>query len=311
MGKGRVYVTGGGGFVGKHLVPLLREQGWEVLAPSSRECNLLDFDGAARWLKEARPRVVLHAAAYYGGLGINVEEPANLVHRNTVMSMNLFEAAARAGSVEKIVAIGSACSYPGDLTGALREQDIWEGSCHASVMGYGNSKRLNLAAQHAYHAQHGIAMLHLILTNLYGPHDVYREYRSHVVAALIKKVSEAGDRLVCWGDGSPIREFMYVGDAADGIARAIDLPHDLLPINIGTGVGTTIRELTNAICEVARYKGEIVWDTSKPNGVAKKVLDVRRMKELLGWQPRYGLMDGLKVTIDWYLAHKESADARL
>lgn len=306
----RILMTGGSGFLGRHLVPLLAERGHSVLAPRSRECDLMDASATLAYLARERPEIVLHSAAYYGGLGINLEEPAHLVYRNSIMSLNLIEAAARAGTVRKVVAIGSACSYPGDLAGSMSEADFWKGRCHDSVMGYGNSKRLVLAAQHTYHAQFGIEQLHLILTNLYGPHDVYREYRSHVVAALIKKVSEAKERIVCWGDGTPVREFMYVGDAAEGIARALSLPHDLVPINIGTGIGTSIRELTMAVCEAAGFRGEVLWDHSKPNGVGHKVLDVARMKRLLAWEPRHTLRDGLRITIDWYLANKEAADAR-
>ena len=224
----------------------------------------------------------------------------------------MFEIAREYG-VKKVVPIGSACSYPGYLQGDLKEEDFWSGKLHDSVESYGFSKKLQQVGQRAYHKQYGIESNHLILTNLYGPHDVFTEYRSHVVSALIKKFVDAnkkGETVILWGDGSPIREFLYVRDAAEAIVKAMALPHDPEPINIGTGEGTSIRELAEVIQKYTGYTGRIDWDTEKPNGTARKVLDSEKRKQALTWEPRYSLENGLRETIEWYAANQAEADQR-
>jgi len=310
----RVLVTGGSGFLGRHIVATAKARGHEVLAPRSAEMDLEDREAAFAYVsgaleKAGRIDVLLHSAAYYGGIGINQTEPATIFARNTQMAVNAFEIV-REFKIRKILPIGSACSYPGYLAGDLKEERFWDGRLHESVEAYGFSKKIQLVAQRAYHKQYGVESNHLVLTNLYGAHDVFTEYRSHVVSALIKKFTDAKGKVVLWGDGSPVREFLYVKDAAEAIVRAVDLEHSLEPINIGTGVGTSIRELAELIGRLTDFQGEIVWDTSKPGGVARKVLDVGRMRQVLGWYPAYSLEDGLRETIEWYLPNKESANKR-
>ncbi len=309
-----VLVTGGSGFLGRRIVTTAGQVGYRVLAPRSAVFNLETLAGAPEYMEGAirdgnRVNVIVHAAAHYGGIGINQAEPATIFHRNTIMTANVFQIASEYG-VGKVLPVGSACAYPGHLTGDLQETDFWNGPLHDTVEAYGFSKKLQLVAQKAYFKQHGIRSNHLILTNLYGPDDTFTEYRSHVASALIKKFSDATDKVVLWGDGSPVRELLYVQDAADAIVRTIELEHDIEPINVGTGVGTTIRTLAELIRQLTGSKAAIEWDTSKPNGTARKVLDVSRMREKLGWQPRWTLEEGLRETIDWYLANKEAADAR-
>ncbi len=310
----RVLVTGGSGFLGRRIVEAVRAKGHEVLAPRSAEMDLEDAEAApaaAKALVRAHGPIdaIIHSAAYYGGIGINQAEPATIFRRNTRMAVTAFELARELG-VRKILPIGSACSYPGYVEGDLREDRFWDGALHESVEAYGFTKKVQLVAQHAYHKQHGIASNHLVLTNLYGPDDVFTEYRSHVVSALIKKFTDAADEVVLWGDGSPVREFLYVKDAAEAIARALELPHDPEPINVGTGVGTSIRELAELIARLTGFRGRIRWDTTKPNGAARKVLDVERMKAGLRWYPAWSLEDGLAETIAWYLKNKAAADRR-
>jgi GDP-L-fucose synthase len=309
----RVLLTGGSGFLGRHIADKACEKGYEVLVPRSAEFDLVTGEGVDAYMGQAtaeRPvDVIIHSAAYYGGIGINQAEPATIFFRNTQMGLTIFEIA-REYKVRKIVPIGSACSYPGYLHGDLKEETFWDGRLHDSVEAYGFTKKIQQVAQRAYHKQHGIESNHLVLTNLYGPHDVFTEYRSHVLSALIKKFTDATDKVTLWGDGSPIREFLYVKDAAEAIVRAVELPHDIDPINIGTGIGTSIKELAEMIAEYTGFRGEIEWDTSKPAGVQRKVLDVTRMKEKLGWQPQYCLAEGLKETVDWYLPNKAEADQR-
>jgi GDP-L-fucose synthase len=311
----RVTVTGGAGFLGQHLVKRLETYGAEVFVPRQRDYNLTTLDASLKCLLEHPCDVLFHAAAYYGGIGINVAEPAKLYYSNLVMGANLMEAA-RLAKVGKFVAIGTACSYPGYLEGHLKESDLWAGPCHASVINYGLTKKMMAVQAQAYKKQYGLDSIHLILTNLYGPGDSYNPDRSHVVAALVRKWVEAdtakAPSIEVWGTGKPVREFIYVEDCADAIVMAAETYDDAsMPLNLGTGIGTSIRELTETINAVSGYKGKLVWNTDKPDGAAMKVLDVTRMKGVLdGWTPPTSLRDGLAKTIAWYRANKEEADAK-
>jgi GDP-L-fucose synthase len=311
----RVTVTGGAGFLGQHLVKRFQAYGAKVFVPRQREYNLTSLDACLRCLLEHPCDVLVHAAAYYGGIGINVQEPAKLYYSNLVMGANLMEAA-RLAKVGKVVNIGTACSYPGYLEGHLREADLWNGPCHASVVNYGLTKKMLSVQGQAYKRQYDLDSIHLILTNLYGPGDSYNPDRSHVVAALIRKWVEADlaqtPSIEVWGTGSPVREFIYVEDCADAIVLAAEKYNDATqPLNIGTGIGTSIRELVETINEVTGYKGRIDWNRDKPDGAAFKVLDVTRMTEVLdGWTPPTSLRDGLRKTIAWYKDHKAEADAK-
>ncbi len=310
----RALIVGGSGFLGRHIVAAAKEAGHEVLAPRSSEFNVETLDGVSSYMQNVLSEagsvdVIVHSAAHYGGIGINQAEPATIFSRNARMAVNVFEIA-KDYRVGKVVPIGSACAYPGYLEGDLKETDLWNGRMHETVEAYGFSKKMQLVAQGAYYRQHGIRSNHLILTNLYGPYDVFTEYRSHVVSALIKKFTDARDKVVLWGDGSPVRDFLYVKDAANAIIQAIAAEHDLGPVNVGTGVGTSIKELAELIARLTGFGGEIEWDTTKPNGAMRKVLDVARMKEKLRWFPTWSLERGLSETVQWYLANKEAADSR-
>lgn len=311
----RVTVTGGAGFLGQHLVRRLERLGAEVFVPRRRDYNLTALDAGLKCLLEHPCDVLFHSAAYYGGIGINVAEPARLYYENLVMGANLMEAA-RLAKVGKFVAIGTACSYPGYLEGELKEEDLWAGPCHASVVNYGLTKKMMAVQAQAYKTQYGLDSIHLILTNLYGPGDSYNPDRSHVVAALVRKWVEAemagAPTIEVWGTGKPVREFLYVEDCADAIVLAAETYDDCaLPLNIGTGVGTTIKELAETLSAVTNYRGRLLWNTDKPDGTAKKVLDVARMRRVLdGWAPPTGLRDGLAKTIAWYRANKAQADAK-
>jgi GDP-L-fucose synthase len=311
----KVTVTGGAGFLGQHLVRRLESYGATVFVPRQKDYNLTALDACMRCLLERPCDVLFHAAAYYGGIGINVAEPAKLYYTNLVMGANMFEAA-RLAKVSKVIAIGTACSYPGYLEGHLKEEDLWAGPCHASVVNYGLTKKMLAVQAQAYKKQYGLDSVHLILTNLYGPGDSYNPDRSHVVAALVRKWVEAdlakAPSVEVWGTGKAIREFIYVEDCADAIMLAAERYNDAaVPLNIGTGIGTSIRELAETINEVSGYKGKMVWNTDKPDGAALKVLDVTRMKRVLdGWSPPTNLRDGLAKTIQWYRTNKALADAK-
>lgn len=309
----KVLVTGGSGFLGSHIVEALERRGAVVIAPRSREYNLICMDDAMRCFEKHRPEMIIHSAAYYGGIGFNQMHPGKIYYENLVMGANVMEAA-RLCSVQKFVAIGTACSYPGYLEGELKEDNLWDGPPHETVINYGLTKKMMAVQGWAYKKQYGFDAIHLILTNLYGPRDTFQIERSHVVSALIKKFVEAKqqnqEQVEVWGTGKPIREFLYVGDCADAIIAAAERYSDTMPLNIGCGKGTTICELVSNIKEVTGYSGHLAWNTSKPDGQMKKILNVDRMKKVLGWEPPTDLLSGLRKTIDWYVANKKQADLR-
>lgn len=308
----KVFFTGGNGFFGRVLKQKFVDGGCSVSAPGSTEVNLLDRNAAREAIAGFSPDLLVHSAAYYGGLGINIAEPDNLFYINTVMTANVYDAAAKAG-VPKVQGIGSACAYPGKLDGDLKEDQFWDGELHESVAAYGFSKKIQEIAQLSYRKKTGMATQLPLLTNLYGEHDVFGEYRSHVLPALIKRFADAKlaglPHVINWGSGKPVREFMYVDDAAEACYR-LALSDYQGRINIGTGVGTTIRELSDLIARFVAYAGEVRWDRDKPDGIMRKVLDISLMRQVLDWTPPTDLASGLKKTIDWYLANKAEADAR-
>jgi len=298
-----VLVTGGSGFLGKKICACIKHYGQEVLAPRSSVVDLMDLESICRYIRRNRkPSAIIHSAAYYGGLGINQEQPADMLYINTIMAANVWEAAARTG-IETVVSVGSACAYPGDLQGDFKEEDLEAGPCHPSVEGYGMTKRIHRVLQRQYKKQYGITGSQPILTNLYGPGDDCTEYRSHVVGALVDRFCRAALKktpvVTCWGDGSPIREFLYVDDAAEGIYQVAKKSLDGA-YNIGTGIGTSIKELTELVASAAKYEGEIEWDTSKPNGAARKVLDVTKTRDEIGFETAIPLADGLAEMVGWW-----------
>ena len=309
----RVVVTGGAGFLGQHVVQRLQKLGADVFIPRRKDYDFTTLEACKRCMQDARPEVVIHGAAYYGGIWINQLYPGKIYYENLVMGANIMEAS-RQADVKKFVAIGTACSYPGYLEGTLSEKDLWNGIPHDTVVNYGLTKKMMAVQALAYKKQYGFTAIHLILTNLYGPGASYNPDRSHVVAALIRKFVEAklakAPTVEVWGSGKPVREFLYVEDCADGILRAAELCNDIQPLNVGTGIGTSIRELAETTHELSGFRGSITWNTSKPDGQMKKVLDVSRMRNTLNWAPSTLLRDGLRKTIAWYESHKEEADSR-
>jgi GDP-L-fucose synthase len=308
-------VTGGTGFLGRHLVSRLEAAGHSVAVPRSASCDLLELGQVKSFLERERPERIIHSAAYYGGLGINGVEPATIYFRNIMMGANLFEAARQVDSIRKVVVVGTACSYPGRLENLMREEDFWAGPVHGSVENYGLTKKIMAVQGRAYHKQFGLGSCHLVLTNLYGPWDSYNPHRSHVVAALVRKFVEAkranAPSVPLWGTGRPVREFLYVEDCAEAILEAADVYADLEhPLNIGTGIGTSIKELAETIRDLTGFRGELRWEADKPDGQAMKILDPARARATLAWRPTHSLRDGLAKTIAWYDANKDAADAR-
>lgn len=300
----QVLVTGGAGFLGRYLVERLTHYGAEVVVPRKREFNFIHMELARKCLEQYKPQIVIHSAAYYGGLGITLAEPGKIFFENLVMGTNLMEAA-RLQGIQKFVSVGTACSYPGHLENSLKESDLWAGPLHDSVVAYGSVKKMLAIQGLAYKRQFGFHSIHLIPSNLYGPFDCFDDYRSHVVGALIRKFCEANARckeVTVWGTGTAIREFLFVEDCADGIVLACEKYDDITPLNIGTGIGTSIQTLVETITSSLHFKNRVIWDESKPDGQRVKILDIQKMKAALHWSPRTTLRNGISKTIQWYNA---------
>ncbi len=308
-----VVVTGGAGFLGSQIVNILNAEGARVFVPRKRDFNLMKLEDGLKCFLEAEADIVIHGAAFYGGIWINQVYPGRIFYENLVMGANVIEAC-RLANVKKFVGIGTACSYPGYLEGNLSEENLWDGPLHETVRNYGLTKKMMQVQCWAYKKQYEFKGIHLILTNLFGPGDSYNEQRSHVVAALIRKFVEAtlegNPEVEVWGTGKPIREFIYVEDCAQSIVRAAEVYDDVEPLNIGTGIGTSIRELVELVQEISGFEGQIRWNTEKPDGQMVKILDVGKMKKVLNWTPPTDLRTGLKKTIQWYRENKAVADTR-
>jgi GDP-L-fucose synthase len=309
----RVLVTGGSGFLGRVIVKKLEQVEANVFVPRSKHYNLVDYKACRRLFHYVMPQIVVHLAAFYGGIWLNKLSPARIYFKNLMMGANIIEMC-RMWDVEKFVGIGTACSYPGELEGDLKENDLWKGACHDSVECYGTTKKMLVVQGRAYKKQYDLNSIHLILTNLYGEHDTFNPDRSHVVAALMRKFVEAkmngAEKVEVWGSGKPIREFLYTEDAAEAIVKATEIYDSLEPMNIGVGIGTSIKELVGLIAKITEFKGEIIWDASKPDGAMRKVLDISKMKKVLDWYPRTSLENGLKKTISWFQTNYEEAIKR-
>jgi len=302
----RVLVTGGGGFLGQRVVARLEGAGaLDVTAPRSRDYDLRLGEGIARALADSRPDVVIHLAAVVGGIGANRENPGRFFYENAIMGIQLMEQARLAG-VAKFVTIGTVCSYPKFTPVPFHEDDLWNGYPEETNAPYGLAKKMLLVQGQAYREQYGFNVIHLIPVNLYGPGDNFDPRSSHVIPALIKKcvdAREGGDPFIeVWGSGSASREFLYVDDAADGIALAAEHYDDADPVNLGVGQEITIRELVERIVRLTGYPGETRWDPSKPDGQPRRALDTSRAKRLFGFRAGTSFEDGLRTTIDWYEA---------
>jgi GDP-L-fucose synthase len=299
-------VTGGGGFLGRAVVRQLEAAGAAgVFVPRSAEYDLRTLDGIDRALADGRPQVVIHLAAVVGGIGANRENPGRFFYENAIMGIQLMEQARLAG-VEKYVQVGTVCSYPKFTPVPFREDDLWSGYPEETNAPYGVAKKMLLVQGQAYRDQYGFNVIHLIPVNLYGPGDNFDPASSHVIPALIKKcvdAREAGaDHIDAWGTGSASREFLYVEDAARGIVLAADRYDGADPVNLGVGSEITIRQLVELIARLTKFKGEIRWDPSKPDGQPRRALDTSRARERFGFESGTSFEDGLVATIEWYEA---------
>lgn len=306
----RVVVTGGAGFLGSFLVEKLRQRGCrEVFVPHVEDYDLRDRDAIIRMYKDAQPHVLIHLAAVVGGIGANRENPGRFFYDNAVMGIELMEYARQFG-LQKFVALGTICAYPKFTPVPFKEEDLWNGYPEETNAPYGLAKKMMLVQAQAYRAQYNFNAIYLLPVNLYGPRDNFNEESSHVIPALIRKCVEAREagrkEIVLWGDGSPTREFLYVEDAAEGIALATERYDGSEPVNLGTGTEITIRDLAELIVSETGFKGNIVWDTTKPNGQPRRCLDTTRAEELFGFRAKAGFREGLRNTIEWYESQRRS-----
>ena len=304
----RVCVTGGAGFLGRHILARLRDCGCrEVFVPHIEDYDLTQVEAIRRMYDDARPDLVIHLAAVVGGIGANRMHPGEFFYKNLMMGVQLLhEGMLR--KTGKFVGIGTICAYPKFAPVPFREDDLWNGYPEETNAPYGLAKKMMLVQSQSYRAEYGFNSIFLLPVNLYGPHDNFDLETSHVIPAMIRKCAEARDEgraeIVLWGDGSPTREFLYVEDAADGILAASERYDESDPVNLGAGFEISIRELAEKIAALAGFEGRIVWDTSKPNGQPRRMLDVSRARERFGWSARTPFDEGLRKTVEWYLSGK-------
>ena len=299
----KVTVTGGAGFLGRHLVERLRARGVEVFVPRSRDYNLVKESDVARLLEDARPEMVIHLAAVVGGIGHNQKNPGRFFYENLMMGTHLIEQS-RLRELKKFVALGTVCSYPKFTPVPFKEDDIWNGYPEETNAPYGLAKKMMLVQSQSYREQYGFNSIFLLPANLYGPFDNFDLETSHVIPALIRKCIEARregrESIDVWGSGDVSREFLYVEDCADGVLRAAETYDESAPVNIGTGREIMIRDLVQLIARLTGFDGEIRWQTERPNGQPRRGLDVTRAFEKFGFRAQTSLEDGLRRTISWF-----------
>src|ERR1017187_1777425 len=306
----RIVVTGGAGFLGTHLIRRLRQMGCRsVFVPIYSDYDLTRVDAVERLFAEHRPEVLIHLAAVVGGIGANRANPGHFFYDNAIMGIQLIEAARR-HEVEKTVVLGTICAYPKFTPVPFREDDLWNGYPEETNAPYGVAKKALLVQCQAYRQQYGMNAVFLLPVNLYGPGDNFDPESSHVIPALIRKcveaVEEGRDEIVCWGDGSATREFLYVEDCAEGILAAVERYDKPDPVNLGSCREISIRDLVEKIAALTGFHGRIVWDASQPNGQPRRCLDIARAEREFGWRARTSFDEGLRNTVEYYVSSRRS-----
>lgn len=301
----RITVTGGKGFLGAHLVKKLKEDRGckNVFVADLPEYDLRNLDDIRRMFNDQKPDIVIHLAAVVGGIGANRDNPGRFFYDNAIMGIQLLHEA-YLHQIEKFVALGTICCYPKHTPVPFSEDSLWNGYPEETNAPYGLAKKMMLVQSQAYRQQYGFNSIFLMPVNLYGPGDNFNPESSHVIPALIRKCVEAkargDDEIVVWGDGSPTREFLYVEDAAEGIIKATESYEKSLPVNLGSGHEISIKDLVALIAKLSRFRGRIIWDTTKPNGQPRRKLDISRAKVLFGFEAKTLFFEGLKRMIEWY-----------
>ncbi len=298
----RIWVTGGHGFLGGHVLAELRQRGAIILAPSERELDLLDPTAANRFIQAERPDGIIHMAAKVGGIGANRQHPGSFFYANMAMGLNLIEAC-RVNRVEKVLVLGTVCAYPKFCPTPFVEDDLWNGYPEETNAPYGIAKKALLVQLQSYRQEYGTRGIFLIPVNLYGPGDHLDLANNHVIPALIRKFLEAKasgiSTVELWGTGAPSREFLFVKDAAYAICEGMAKYEGGDPVNLGTGEEITIKDLALKIKALIGFEGELVFNTAYPDGQPKRKLDISRARERFGWEAQYRLDQGLQETVAW------------
>ena len=306
----RVVVTGGSGFLGRHVVAALETRGSTVLVPRKAQYDLTHEGDVARMYADLKPQVVIHLAAVVGGIGANRDFPGRFFFENVILGALTMEGA-RVSGVEKFVGVGTICAYPKLAPVPFLERDLWNGYPEETNAPYGIAKKMLMVQGQAYRQEYGFNAIHLLPVNLYGPHDNFDMKSSHVIPALIRKCVEAMEtgaaQVVCWGTGSATREFLFVEDCAEAIVTATERYDDPEPVNIGAGFEIGIRELAELVAELTGFTGTLTFDRTKPDGQPRRMLDVTRAANRFGFRATTDFRTGLRRTIDWFRAHREVA----
>jgi len=311
----QIVVTGGSGFLGSHVVELLRARGCtKIFVPRSKYYDLCSQAAIERLLDDAQPQIIIHLAAEVGGIGANRENPGRFYYENLIMGAELMEQARRR-EVEKFVAIGTVCAYPKFAHVPFKEDDLWSGYPEETNAPYGLAKKMLLVQAQAYRQQYGFNAIYLLPVNLYGPRDSFDPSKSHVIPALIKKcvdaVESGASQIEVWGTGQASREFLYVEDCAEGIVLATEQYDEADPVNLGVGSEIKIRDLVELIAGLSGFKGKIVWETSKPDGQPRRCLDVSRAWREFGFRAQTDFRKGLQRTIEWYAAARTAGELQV
>jgi GDP-L-fucose synthase len=308
----KVLVTGGSGFLGSHVVERLRADGVDPFVALHENYDLTKSDDAHRLFSAAQPELVFHLAAEVGGIGANLASPGRFWYANMLMGAHVLEESRKAG-VDKLVLVGTVCSYPKETRVPFREEDLWNGYPEETNAPYGVAKRALSVGAQAYRDQYALNTIFLLPVNLYGPRDDFNPETSHVIPALIRKMVDAKERgeesVVLWGDGSPTREFLYVEDCADALWLAAQRYEGSDPVNLGTGEEISIADLTTLVAAAVEYDGSVIWDTSKPNGQPRRKLDTSRAAERFGFEAKTSLHAGLDRTVAWFMSARAGAGA--
>ena len=310
----RILVTGGAGFLGTFVVEKLRERGCKnIFVPQMKDYDLVQIEAVKRVYQDAEPNIVIHLAAVVGGIGANRENPGKFFYDNAMMGIQLIHEG-HLRKIEKCVALGTICAYPKFTPVPFKEEDLWNGYPEETNAPYGLAKKMLLVQAHAYRRQYGFNTIYLLPVNLYGPGDNFDPQSSHVIPALIKKCIDAMSlpptsnlqppTITVWGTGNASREFLYVEDAAEAICLATEKYNKSDPVNIGAGFEITIKDLVELIAKLTGFKGEIVWDASKPDGQPRRMLDTSKAEKEFGFKAKTGFEEGLRKTIEWHIKNR-------